>query len=191
MPPSPSLMFQHTDLGPKLCALCTVGDKDAVRRLLDDADTDVNETDSTGETPLHKACHAGELEIIELLLQKDGIDISSRSNNGQTPLHIVSKLGNVKAAKLILDAEPDESRAISYVNSPDDQGLAPLCCSVEFIQMVNFLQKRYVYCEIYTCILDFFCRRILHFVSNFFNSNNPPESLPTPTHCPNHLTIYS
>ena len=150
MPPSPSLMFQHTDLGPKLCALCTVGDKDAVRRLLDDADTDVNETDSTGETPLHKACHAGELEIIELLLQKDGIDISSRSNNGQTPLHIVSKLGNVKAAQLILDAEPDESRAISYVNSPDDQGLTPLCCSVKFIQMVNFLQKRYVYCEIYT-----------------------------------------
>ena len=150
MPPSPSLMFQHTDLGPKLHASCTVGDKDAVRRLLDDAGTDVNETDSTGETPLHKACHAGELQIIELLLQKDGIDISSRSNNGQTPLHIASKLGNVKAAQLILDAEPDESRAISYVNSPDDQGLAPLCYSIKFIQMVNFLQKRYIYCEIYT-----------------------------------------
>ena len=116
MPPSP---FQHTDLGPKLCALCTIGDEGAVRRLLGDSDTDVNETDSTGDTPLHKACQAGELQIIELLLQQHGIDISRRNNNGQTPLHIASKVGNVQAAQLVLDAESDERNAIRYVNSPD------------------------------------------------------------------------
>lgn len=96
------------------------GDKDEVRALLDDPDTDVNVTDSTGETPLHKACCAGKLQIIKLLLQQDDIDINKRNNNGQTPLHIVSKVGNIEAAQLLLDAESDESNAISYVNSLDN-----------------------------------------------------------------------
>ena len=140
-------MFQHTDLGPKLCALCASGDEDAVRTLLADSDTNVNETDSTGETPLHKACQAGELQIMTLLLNQTRIDISKKSSNGQTPLHIASKLGNVEAAQLLLDAESDKSRAISYVNSLDAQGLTPLCYSAKFskdIEMVNFLRERYV-----------------------------------------------
>ena len=143
-----------TDLGTELCALCSSGDEAAVRRLLNNSDTDVNEPDSTGETPLHKACQAGELQIIELLLQQDGIDISRKSKNGQTPLHIASKLGNIEAARLLLDAESDESNATSYLNLPDNQGLTPLCYSSKFfkdIQLVNFLLERYVcYCEMNT-----------------------------------------
>ena len=122
--------------------------------MLDDPDTDVNEADSTGETPLYKACQAGELQIMTLLLNQTRIDISRRSNNGQTPLHIASKLGNVEAAQLLLDAESDESNATSYVNLPDNQGLTPLCYSSKFfkdIQLVNFLLERYVcYCEMNT-----------------------------------------
>ena len=147
MPLSPSLAVQHTDVGPKLHALCTVGDKDAVRILLDESDTDVNEVDSTGETPLHKACHAGKLHIMTLLLHQVGIDISKKSNNGQTPLHIASKLGNMEAARLLLNADSDERNATSYVDSLDNQGLTPLCYLAKFskdIKMVNFLRQRYV-----------------------------------------------
>ena len=135
-----------TDLGTKLCALCSSGDEAAVRRLLDDSDTDVNKTDSTGETPLHKACQAGELQIMTLLLNQNGIDISRRSSSGQTPLHIASKFGNVEAAELLLDAESDEKNAIEYVNLVDGQGLTPLCYSSKFFknQMADFLQQRYV-----------------------------------------------
>ena len=155
LPPSTLPVFQHTDLGPKLCAQCTTGDEGAVRKLLDDSDTDVNETDSTGETPLHKACHAGKVEIIKLLLQQVGIDISKRNSSGQTPLHIASKVGNIEAAKLLLDAESNESNAIRYVNSPDNQGLTPLCYSAKFSKdiMVNFLRERYVTVGYILCIV--------------------------------------
>ena len=155
LPHSPLPMFQHTDLGPKLCALCTAGDEDAVRAMLGDSDTDVNETDSTGETPLHKACRAGKLHIITLLLQQDRIVISKGNNNGQTPLHIVSNMGNVEAAKLLLDAESNESN----VNSPDNRGLTPLCHSAKFskdVQMVNFLRERYVTVGYIVCSVFFF-----------------------------------
>ena len=148
----PCMHTQHTqtctDLGTKLCALCSIGDEAGVRRLLDDSHTDVNETDSTGETPLHKACQAGELQIMTLLLNQNGIDISRRSSSGQTPLHIASKMGNVEAAELLLDAESDERNAIEYVNLVDDQRLTPLCYSSKFSKdnrMADFLQQRYVY----------------------------------------------
>ena len=160
LPHSPLPVFQHTDLGPKLCALCTIGDEDAVRAMLDDPDTDVNVTDSTGETPLHKACRASKLHIIKLLLQQDGIIISKRNNNGQTPLHIVSKVGNVEAAQLLLDAESKESNA---VNTPDNRGLTPLCYSAKFskdIQMVNSLRERYVTVR-YILYRVFYCKRKL------------------------------
>ena len=143
LPCSPLPVSQHTDLGAKLRALCTTGDEDAVKALLNDSDTDIiNAVDCTGETPLHKACLAGKLHIIKLLLQQDGIDINKRNNNGQTPLHLVSNVGNVEAAQLLLDPESD-GNALSCVNSPDDQGLTPLCCSTK-IQMVNLLTERYV-----------------------------------------------
>ena len=158
LPPSPLPVFQHTDLGPKLCTLCSTGDEDAVRALLGDSDTDVNETDSTGETPLHKASRAGKLHIITLLLQHDRIVISKGNNNGQTPLHIVSKVGNVEAAQLLLDAESIESNAISYVNSPDNRGFTPLCYSAKFskdVRMVNFLRERYVTLGYIVCSVFF------------------------------------
>ena len=132
-----------TDLGTKLGALCTSGAEAAVRELLKDSDTNVNEADSKGETLLHKACHASKLQIVTLLLQQDGIDISRKNNNEQTPLHIASKMGNVEAAQLLLDAESNESNAMSCVNSPDNQGLTPLCYSTK-IQMVNLLRERCV-----------------------------------------------
>ena len=142
LPRSPLSVFHHTDRGTKLHELCTTGDEDAVKALLNDSDTDINAIDCTGETPLHKACLAGKLHIIKLLLQQDGIDINKRNNNGQTPLHLVSNVGNVEAAQLLLDPESD-GNALSCVNSPDYQGLTPLCYSTK-IEMVNLLRKRYV-----------------------------------------------
>ena len=141
-----------TDLVPTLCALCTSGDIDAVKEHLQKPDTDVNVTDSTGETPLHKACSTGDLKILELLLKQDGIIIRPKSVNGETPLHIASKRGNLEAARLLLDAEPDEADQCD-INIPDSNGLTPLCYASKLHQrrndMVKFLLERYFVVGLY------------------------------------------
>ena len=134
------------DLGPTLCALCTGGDIDAVELFLQKSDTDVNVTDSTGETPLHKACNTGDLNILELLLRQNGIEISPKSDNGETPLHIASKRGNLEAARLLLDAEPDEANQCN-INISDSKGFTPLCYATKLhrrrTDTVKFLLDRY------------------------------------------------
>ena len=133
------------DLGPMLCVLCTSGNISAVKEYLQKPDTDVNVTDSTNETPLHKACNTGDLGILKLLLKQNGIKISLKSDIGQTPLHIASRLGNLEAVQLLLDTEPDEAEC--NINMPDSQGLTPLCYATKFHHrrndMVKFLLERY------------------------------------------------
>ena len=134
-----------TDIGPTLCVLCTSRDVHAVELFLQKPDADVNVTDSTGETPLHKACTSGDLKILELLLKQNGIKISQKSKNGQTPLHIASRLGNLEAAKLLLDTVPDEAEC--NINMPDSKGLTPLCYATKLHRernnMVEFLLEKY------------------------------------------------
>ena len=134
------------DLGPTLCVLCTSGDVNAVKGYLQNPDIDVNVTDSTGETPLHKACYTGDLNILELLLKQNGIQISTKSDIGQTPLHIASRHGNLEAARLLLDAEPDGNKAECNINMPDSIGLTPLCYAARLHQrrkdFVEFLLER-------------------------------------------------
>jgi len=136
-----------TDLSPTLCALCSSGDIEAVESHLQKPDTDVNETDSAGETPLHKACNFDNLDILKLLLKQDGIKISPKSGNGQTPLHIASRLGNLKAAEFLIDAERDKNEAKCNINMPDSKGLTPLCYAATIHQgredMIKFLVERY------------------------------------------------
>ena len=124
----------------------------AVKGYLQNPDIDVNVTDSTAETPLHKACNTGNLKILELLLKQNGIKISPKSDNGETPLHIASRRGNLEAARLLLDAELDEADQCD-INMPDSKGLTPLCYATKLHQrrndMVKFLLERYFVVGLY------------------------------------------
>lgn len=61
------------------------GDMDKIRSLIS-AGRDVNQTDSSGYTPLHYAARAGKLEVCQVLLSK-GADPNSKTRAGATPLH--------------------------------------------------------------------------------------------------------
>lgn len=120
--------------------------------MLECQDTDVNEVDSMGETPLHKACSTGNTEVITLLLDQDSIDIWRKSEREQTPLHVASKYGYKEAAELLLNAESDKNKARSYVNMPDCKGLTPLCYLAKSSKDIEFLQRRYFTVRLYSVL---------------------------------------
>ena len=143
-----------TDHAATLCELCVRGNIDAIKDLLECPDTNVNEIDSIGETPLHKACSTGNTEVIKLLLEQDGIEIWRESEREQTPLHVASKYGYAEAAELLLNAKSDENKARSYVNMPDCKGLTPLCYLAKSSKDIEFLQKRYFTVRLYSVLIS-------------------------------------
>ncbi|MDH5763425.1 MAG: ankyrin repeat domain-containing protein [Nitrospinota bacterium] len=60
-----------------------------------------NQTDETGQTPLHRAAEIGYLGVAEVLLNK-GAQVNLQDNEGQTPLHLASRKGYTAMMDLLL-----------------------------------------------------------------------------------------
>ena len=128
------IFFTVIDPGP--FTICKNGDRQKVNGWLENPKTDINVTNSKGETPLHEVCRRGQTEILELLLQHEKIDVNHKSHEGMTPLHIASQMGHPEIAQFLLRRK-DLRR-----NEPDSQGLTPLCYA-EKCDMVNLLLERF------------------------------------------------
>jgi ankyrin repeat protein len=74
-----------------------------------------NQTDEYGNTPLHYACRMGNVEIVKLLL-KQGSDVNVKNEFGSTPLFYA---GEIQILQMLLSNGSD-------VNAQDDDGNAPL-----------------------------------------------------------------
>ena len=83
------------------------GDAALVGKLLD-GEADPNETDATGNAPLHIAASSGHLAAAELLL-KHGADVNAKTKFGSTPLHCAAYGGHPEVARLLVtnDARVD------------------------------------------------------------------------------------
>ena len=53
----------------------------------------MNETDTHGETPLHKAAYWNSLQAVRILLQ-NGADVELKDKHGDQPIHKAAKKGN-------------------------------------------------------------------------------------------------
>ena len=96
------------------------GDIATLRKLLDSKDSNINQVDKAGRTPLRLACYCGEnsLECVQLLLDaKAKVNIADNSGNG--PLHIACYLENEAMTVALLKAGAD-------TNVKNDEGLTPL-----------------------------------------------------------------
>ena len=79
----------------------------------------INQKDSFGNTPLHRACRDGNLQLAATLLLA-GADINARNSNNDTPLHLASFNGYLDTVRLLLEWGGVE------VNARDSRGDTPL-----------------------------------------------------------------
>lgn len=98
-----------------LATACWHGKKDIVKMLLGFG-ANIDATNSTGSTPLHRACHKNDLVIIEILLEF-GADFSIKDRSGRT----ASDVGDGRVKRLIdlkkEDMEADKRQQIAEMEA--------------------------------------------------------------------------
>ena len=79
---------------------------------------DINKTDETGMTPLHKATREGNLESVKSLILK-GADLNIEDPDGLTPLHYAAYGGFTKTVEFLIDNG-------AYIDTADNKRWTPL-----------------------------------------------------------------
>lgn len=113
-PPRPAFkrwikMFEKLDptdpkrphFGSTLLHIACVSNLRSVVRLLQNDTLNINEQDSSGNTPLHYSASWGHEEITEMLL-KAGATVEAKNQHGFTPLHYAADNGHNNIVKLLL-----------------------------------------------------------------------------------------
>jgi ankyrin repeat protein len=68
-----------------------------------DNGSNVNETNRTGNTPLHLACQAGYLNIVQYLVQFGQALVNIGKNDGATPLHLACSMGHYGIVQYLVE----------------------------------------------------------------------------------------
>lgn len=100
------------------------GDEDTLSiQLAYGADPD--ETDDTGNTPLHYVMDVpGDINLLEILL-RHGPNINAVNMHGETPLHIAVASGNLDGIELLLSYSEEMDKPL-YINEIDNYGFTPI-----------------------------------------------------------------
>ncbi|EGD80268.1 hypothetical protein PTSG_10524 [Salpingoeca rosetta] len=77
----------------QLFSACRDGDAPAVTSLIEQDNTDINQQDKQGDTPLHVACRHNHPAVVELLLKK-GADTAVKNKKGETPYDAAQASGH-------------------------------------------------------------------------------------------------
>jgi ankyrin repeat protein len=99
-------------------AVAAFAGAEAIVETLLSRDTDVNTTDSLGNTPLSWAAQSGNDKIVELLLVHNRIDIDHRNWAGCTPLLLAAKAGSDKVVAILLEHGANPNLKDLEKNSP-------------------------------------------------------------------------
>ncbi|XP_054262205.1 uncharacterized protein LOC128986100 [Macrosteles quadrilineatus] len=106
------------------------------------ADTNVNEKDNHGWTPLHEAVNAGCIPKVQTLLQfvpppgKEAVDVGVQNNEGISPLHEAVGNGNLDICKLLV-----EHGGICLLRKKDSKGVTPLMLAKGRDEIEHFFKQ--------------------------------------------------
>ena len=117
----PSQQPSSTDRICDLHAAIVRNDVAFAERYVSSEKCDVNQTDSSGSTPLFMASGMGRAQIVRALLARDGIDVNKHNADNLTPLMVASHQGYAEVVSLLL-SHPN----IDINKSPDGVGTSAL-----------------------------------------------------------------
>ena len=120
---SPQSVGDRHNLSPLLRASCW-GFEDLVLSLIADG-ADIAETDTKGETALHKAARFAHLTVAIALLRK-GCNVDAMDCLGMTPLHWAALNGNTQMTRLLLLHQADTSIRDNYAGGMTATEMAEL-----------------------------------------------------------------
>eukprot|EP01083_Nonionella_stella_P271271 919174_1 len=92
------------DSSNRLVDAVEIEDIAAIRNLLSNSETDVNQSDFRGRTALYVAVRKGNMEIVQLILENPNVDVNKASTSGITPLYSAIYDGHTEIVRM-LDAE--------------------------------------------------------------------------------------
>jgi len=81
--------------------LCSDGNIEEIRKLLQNPQFNINCQDNDGETPLYVACQNGQIEIVKILLNDKRTSIRKKTNKGKTVFDIAKTNNHSEIMKLI------------------------------------------------------------------------------------------
>lgn len=95
-----------------------------VRSLGQEVGININDTNSSGATPLYIAAQEGHIEIVRCLVKELGADVNKTDDFGITPLYIAAQKGHIEVVRcLVSELGADRNKAI-------DNGATPLYAAV-------------------------------------------------------------
>lgn len=102
----------------------------------------VNQTDSDGYTPLHRASYGGHRDCVKYLLKK-GANIEARTDEDWTPLHCAVRWNNIVVAEELVKAGANINAQSNGGNSPlhivASNGKYSITCDI--IQLLLYDEK--------------------------------------------------
>lgn len=93
------------------------GQSETVKALLQQDNSNINEVNNEGQTPLVLAVQNSNIGIVEQLIQA-GAKINISLLNGNSPLHYAAAIGNRFIAKLLIDNGANINALNAYSESP-------------------------------------------------------------------------
>lgn len=92
------------------------GLRDIIALLTDE--TEMNQKDNYGNTPLHQAVAAGQSEVVIALLNQSKDNINELNDNGESPLILASMNANIHLVELLLEKGADANLKLLDGSSP-------------------------------------------------------------------------
>ncbi len=123
----------NAEINTEFLQAAEIGDTKTLRRLLNEANVDINAQDSEGYTALHWAIGKMHTDVAKILLGA-GANLNLQDQDGWTPLHLAADWGQVKEVKLLLDAGADPNITTNRNETP--LHYAGWCGSVDAINLL-------------------------------------------------------